>query len=159
VLQLRENRKADLEKHVETVNSMLRDAGDYTAQSSDSEQAVDGDSWDGIYDAPTFNHDEEYVDEDRLTTVTVEAVDVTRDGLHKIAGKDDEEEGDTREGPVDAPKGREANLTTKKVWTKERPRVPKKKKKKFRYEGKAERKVTRYKERLGRKAKAKERRT
>jgi ribosomal RNA-processing protein 17 len=36
----------------------------------------------------------------------------------------------------------------KRIWTKERPKTewPKKKKKKFRYESKADRKVTRYKE-------------
>ena len=50
-----------------------------------------------------------------------------------------------------------AEAKTKRVWTKERPSGPKKKKKKFKYESKAERKVTRYKERSGNRAKAKAR--
>lgn len=95
----------------------------------------------------------EFVDEDRYTTVTVEAVQVSRDGLHKIT---QENKRDSTE--PETPTVTRAPTTTdqhgKRIWTKERPGGPKKKKK-FRYESKAERKVTRYKERSGNKSKAK----
>lgn len=100
----------------------------------------------------------EFVDEDRYTTVTVEAVQVSRDGLHKITQQDgrDGTESDT---PAAAPAPPSTDQRGKRIWTKERPGGPKKKKKKkFRYESKAERKVTRYKERSGNKSKAKARR-
>lgn len=98
----------------------------------------------------------EFVDEDRYTTVTVEAVQVSRDGLHKIAQQDgrDGTESDT---PTAARAPPSMDQRGKRIWTKERPGGPKKKKK-FRYESKAERKATRYKERSGNKSKAKARR-
>jgi ribosomal RNA-processing protein 17 len=54
----------------------------------------------------------------------------------------------------DEEKGKDGKLVVrrdangKRIWTKEKPKTewPKKKKKKFRYESKADRKVTRYKE-------------
>ena len=51
-----------------------------------------------------------------------------------------------------------ADSDGKRRWTKDKPGRAKKKKKKFRYETRAERKVTRGKERAGNKAKAKSRR-
>lgn len=80
--------------------------------------------------------DEEFVDEDKFTTVTVEAMGDPRDGL------DDESEAEnpkTKEavtnGEMKAPKKRVGNKEGK----------AKQKKRKFRYESKAERQVTRQK--------------
>ena len=39
-----------------------------------------------------LDHDEEYVDEDRYTTVTIEAVDVSKEGLQKVAGEESDDE-------------------------------------------------------------------
>ena len=107
------------------------------------------------------DHEDEYVDEDRFTTVTIEAVDVTRDGFLKTVGTDEESRESVTEGEVSvgdaAGHEQPGSQLRKRVWTKKPPSDPKKRKKKFRYESKAERKVTRYKERSGNKEKAKAR--
>jgi len=90
------------------------------------------------------DHEEEYIDEDRYTTVTVEAVDVSKDGLHKVADEDSSDETMQLEDTKPVEKAESG----KKVW----PKKPKKKK--FRYETKAERKITRAKQKSGSKARA-----
>lgn len=134
------------------------------SDSSDSEIAFEGEQWDGITEDPPVDHEDEYVDDDRFTTVTVEAVDVSKDGMHKSK----QEEGDSSEGSgTEKPggealggsngRGRPPSQKAKRIWTKEAPNGVKKKMQKFRYESKAERKVARYKERSGNKAKARAR--
>lgn len=98
------------------------------------------------------DHQENYIDEDRYTTVTVEEVEVTKEGFNKVANDNDMgfdvEDGDPSEtekasGP--------AQSSSKKVW-------PKKSRKKFRYESKIDRKIARGKQKAGNKAKADARR-
>jgi ribosomal RNA-processing protein 17 len=138
---LREERKIELEEHVNAVNAILR------AEAEALEEDKDED-WGGFEDdvAPELvDHEEEYVDEDRYTTVTVEAVDVSKEGLHKVADEDESE--DTLEAdikPVEEGKG-------KKVW----PKKPRKQK--FRYESKAERKISRGKQKASNHAQARAR--
>ncbi|KAF5540928.1 nucleolar 12 [Fusarium phyllophilum] len=135
--QIREERKRDVEEHVQTVNRLLKEseAAGAVEQESDEE---DGE-WDGFPDQPELDivdHEEEYIDEDRYTTVTVESVSVTRDGLHKpqVDDKDNEEDKKVEE-PKDDQKAKSR-------------REPKKKKKKFRYETKFERQLTDKKQRI-----------
>ena len=141
---------------------MLRKSEDGPTLSESDKSEAEGGKWEGITEAVKVDYEEDYMDEDWHTTVTVEAVDVTKDGLHKTVqdnGEDSTDEGKT--DPVTEDKAIDmvanAEAKTKRVWTKERPSGPKKKKKKFKYESKAERKVTRYKERSGNRAKAKAR--
>ncbi|TVY75805.1 hypothetical protein LSUE1_G004766, partial [Lachnellula suecica] len=125
------------------VNRALREVRDPDVES-------DGDAWEGIKDdepvIEPVDHEAEYVDEDRYTTVTVEAVDISKDGFSKVRG--DSEDEDEKEVPLLV----EKEEKIKKVWPKKAP------KKKFRYESKAERKVTRGKQKAGNKAKADARR-
>ena len=163
VVKLREGRIEDLEKLVEAVNSALREADGNIDGSESEDDSTVREEWDGIVEVPEVDHEEDYIDEDRHTTVTIEAVDVSKDGLHKVAiEKEDDDESDEikEDGKSSGNAGREGQKARngKRVWTKERPGGPKKKKKKFRYESKAERKVTRHKERSGSRAKAKARR-
>ncbi|CAG8957075.1 hypothetical protein HYFRA_00009277 [Hymenoscyphus fraxineus] len=144
--QLREERKKELEEHVEAVNRLLKDVEQPQGKWSDDED----ETWNGIEeDAPVVepvDHEEEYVDEDRYTVVTVEEVDVSKEGLSKVAeqdGSDNEEE---------VPKLVETEEKGKKVW----PKKPRKQK--FRYETKTERKASRGKQKAGNKAKADARR-
>ncbi|KAG7419171.1 nucleolar protein 12-domain-containing protein [Fusarium sp. MPI-SDFR-AT-0072] len=135
--QIREERKRDVEEHVQTVNRLLQEseAAGAVEQESDEE---DGE-WDGFPDQPELDivdHEEEYIDEDRYTTVTVESVSVTRDGLHKPQVDDKDNEEDKK---VEEPKD------DQKVKSR---REPKKKKKKFRYETKFERQLTDKKQRI-----------
>lgn len=83
--------------------------------------------------------EEEYIDEDKYTTVTVEAVNVDRDGLHKPELEKSEDEGSGQED--------DKQKVQKNDEGSKRPKDPKKKKKKFRYENKFERAVEARKQR------------
>lgn len=141
------------------MNALLKKAGGDGTPSDIEDDEVTSQEWDGIPEPVPIDEEAEYIDEDRHTTVTIEAVDVTKDGLQKVVEEDIESgEEDHGSGSEATPKmAGQSEVKTKRVWTKERPGGPKKKKKKFRYESKAERKVTRYKERSGNRAKAKAR--
>lgn len=151
---------------MEAVNSMLRDGDGEVIETNEEDGAMEQTQWDGIAEVLEIAHEAEYIDEDRFTTVTVEAVEVSKDGLHRTAEDDEEpnEDSDIREGDngrmstTSVSDGKAKTENKKRVWTKERPGGPKKKKKKFKYESKAERKVTRHKEKSKGKAKAKARR-
>lgn len=105
------------------------------------------------------------MDEDRYTSVTVEAVNVTREGLHNVVNEVEQEKEEKTVldvgGLISSISSKGLNNENarpgKQAWTKDRPDGMKKKKRKFRYESKAERKVTRHKERLGNQSKAKAR--
>ncbi|KAF4336162.1 nucleolar 12 [Fusarium beomiforme] len=135
--QIREERKREVEEHVETVNRLLRESEAAGAVEQESEE--ENEEWDGFPDQPELDivdHEEEYIDEDRYTTVTVESVSVTRDGLHKpqVDNKDDKDDRKVEETKDDK---------------KEKSRQePKKKKKKFRYETKLERQLEDKKQRI-----------
>lgn len=138
---MREERKKDLEQHVDAVNALVGNT-----PASEQEHESGDEVWGGIEDereVEVVDHEEEYVDEDRYTTVTVEAVDISKDGLHRVVEGSDSE-------PTEyvLMKPDEKVSQAKKKWPK------KEKKKKFRYESKAERKVTRSKQKAGNKAKA-----
>lgn len=95
--------------------------------------------WDGIPDQPDLqiiDQEEEYIDEDRYTTVTVETVAVSKDGLFKpqVLDAEEEEEERTKKEAQEAAKKAAADAI--------RNRNDKKKKKKFRYESKIERQLT-----------------
>lgn len=160
-----------MEKHVEEVNALVKEAakaaGEIDEEDEEEEDDDDDDNADEDEDgqangdqvdiperASKLHHEEEFIDEDLYTTVTVEAVDISKDGFHKVA-QEGQEGGDESNKPT---AGRPSiRPGAKRIWTKERPHGPKKKKKPFRYESKAERKVTRFKERSGNKSKAKAR--
>lgn len=111
--------------------------------------------WNGIPDDPIepIDHEAEYIDEDKYTTVTVEEVDVSKEGLQRILGEDEEDEETIRNR-----KKKEAAVKLKEEAAKKKVWPKKEKKKKFRYESKAERKFTRGKQKAGNKAKADARR-
>lgn len=134
------------------------------ANNDDTDDESDGSDikpLDSIEATQEVDRQEEYMDENRYTTVTVEAVDVTRDGLRTIANEDEQDsQGLTTnqaDGLVSQTNGGGEARSGKRIWTKERPNGPKKKKRKFKYESKAERKTTRFKEKSGNKLKAKAR--
>ena len=142
------------------VNEALRQArmagGEEVTDAEEEEEDDDDQEWSGIEDdtpavVEFVDHEEEYIDEDKYTTVTVEAVDIDRDGMHALSGRhtsdseaseacsdDDGKQGEDGLGQKKDLKGgaTEAKVGSKdgqkKVW-------PKKKRKKFRYESKNER--------------------
>ncbi|KAI8282034.1 Ribosomal RNA-processing protein 17 [Colletotrichum sp. SAR11_240] len=138
--QVKQERQKEVEEHVKAVNALLQEA---QAADSDNDQEIsDFEEWDGIEDqgkeqaaqTDIVDYEDEYIDEDRYTTVKVEAIAVTRDGLEKLNQDSDEEADDedkdkTENAAVDKP-------ATKKKTFKDRPKKPK-----FRYESKLERQV------------------
>ncbi|KAI9795886.1 MAG: hypothetical protein M1833_006613 [Piccolia ochrophora] len=162
--QLREDRKLEAQKHVDTVNAMIQAADGvvYAEIDTTDTESKDGGGWEGFEEQPNdiaLAREDEYLDEDRHTTVTVEAVDISRDGLRTITREDGvtdgEGEGDGDSGALRGPakaKQPSNGSAAKSAAAKDRPTKPKKKRKKFRYENKADRKTTRQKERAGNKA-------
>ncbi|KAH0493734.1 hypothetical protein TgHK011_000387 [Trichoderma gracile] len=153
--QIREERKREVEQHVEHVNKLLRESGaievdDAEEQSSEEAEANDGE-WDGFPDRPNLDivdHEEEYIDEDRYTTVTVESVSISRDGLERPEKPKEKTEEDQNEETNNAPQEQS-----------KAPARPKKKKQKFRYESKIERQLTERRQKAKSKAKSKARRS
>ena len=128
-----------MEKHIAEVNAELRKQN---PDVSDQESAAEADSedggWDGIHDgAPEVAQNEEYVDENKFTTVTVQAMD----------GSDEESENDgvPTEGGAEVKRQVIEDTPKKRIRPKD-PNKLKQKKKKFRYESKAERQATRQKQ-------------
>lgn len=115
--------------------------------------------WEGIEEPPAVDYEAEYIDEDKYTTVTVEEIDSSREGLRKsILGEDDdEEEAKAKAKAEEAAKKaeEEAETARKRKGTSDKP---KKKKKQFRYESKQDRKLAAAKQRLSKAKKAKARR-
>ncbi|CAJ2507875.1 Uu.00g090610.m01.CDS01 [Anthostomella pinea] len=142
--QIREDRKREVVEHVQQVNAMLKEAqqaGHVGGEEGTSDDEAD--EWDGLEDAPEpepVDHEEEYIDEERYTTVTVESVTVSRDGLTSSKPEEEESETEDEEGQkADREAGQASGSSGKS-------HPPKKKKPKFRYETKMERQQTRRKQ-------------
>jgi ribosomal RNA-processing protein 17 len=100
----------------------------------------------------------EYIDEDKYTMVTVEDMDLLRDHTYKV-GAEEEDQGEAGKSSRAEHHEVRPSKPKKRMRTKENQKRPKKKRKKFRYESKAERKITRFKERSRNKAKVEARRS
>ncbi|KAH9910028.1 nucleolar protein 12-domain-containing protein [Xylariomycetidae sp. FL2044] len=182
--QLREDRKRKVEEHVQHVEAMLKEArhAGYVGSDDDEEEekeVVEGDGveeWGGIQDDSTkppgravavatlagvidrggVDHEEEYIDEERHTTVTVESVNVSKDGLtsYKAGAGGDEESGDDSDETAGDPEKKQQQQQAASGTTKNRP--PKKKKPKFRYETKSERQLNQRKQKVKNKRKSRD---
>ena len=124
--------------------------------------AESGEAWSGVEDAepPPIDHEAEYVDEEKYTVVTVEAIDLSKEGL-SMAQPDQDLEPDEHGSKVSARSDKSAAEQQKSPWTKEKPKDSAKKRKKkrnFRYEGKVERKEARSKQKARNSKQARERR-
>jgi ribosomal RNA-processing protein 17 len=161
--ELRQQRKVDLEKHVEEVNRLVKQANGDVSEPGDDEEDEEEDEFTGFQEPEPINQEDEYIDEDKYTTVTIESVGISKAGFSR-PGEDGEEggkEGGGKEGDGGGKEGGAEGESKKRVWTKAWPKnndKPKKKKKKFRYETKTERKAERMKQGL-KKRKQKEART
>lgn len=138
------------------LKKMQSEVGESSGDGSNGDGEEVGEAWEGIEeDAPAAKavpDDEEYVDEDKYTTVTVEAMDGENDGPD-----DSEDEDNLKVVTVpDGGQGKDGVLKKKRIHNKDGQAKPKKKK--FRYESKAERQTTRQKQKA-KNHKAKLRRT
>ncbi|KAG4222100.1 hypothetical protein PC116_g29426, partial [Phytophthora cactorum] len=124
------------EEHVQNVNAILKQAQEAGYVGGEDGSDEEADEWGGFQDTPALepvDHEEEYIDEERYTTVTVESVSVSKDGLSSTKPEEDSSEDNQEAEKADsrhAPPG-----------SKEKARPPKKKKQKFRYESKSERQL------------------
>jgi ribosomal RNA-processing protein 17 len=161
--QLREQRKEDLQQHVEAVNAVLREQN--AALNGDSD---DDDDFEGFSEPqkPVVDESEaEYTDEEKYTTVTVSAMDA---GNASDSSLEEEDAAKAAAAAKKAAEDAEAEaLKRKKKRPWEKPwkgkdgkviERPTQKKKKFRYESKAERSMTRLKQKSRNSAAAKSRR-
>lgn len=113
------------------MNRLLRESEAAGAVGQESDEEEDQE-WEGLPDQPELDivdHEEEYIDEDRYTTVKVESVSVTRDGFQKPQFDSEDKSEDKKYEEI---------KDDKKEKTR---REPKKKKKKFRYESKVDRQL------------------
>ncbi|KAM7217887.1 Nucleolar protein 12 (25kDa) domain containing protein [Rhypophila decipiens] len=135
--QIREDRKRELEEHVQHVHKLIREAN--SAGMENQTQDDSDEEWGGISDqeeAEPIDHEEEYIDEGRHTVVTVEAVSVDKEGLYKPVESESEEEDEENEDTAQQDGSKEDSSKNSKEWP------AKKKKKKFRYETKLERRMS-----------------
>jgi len=149
-----------LEAHLAEVDAILkkqRGEGSDEEESGDTKDVVE-EEWAGFEEAPKVDGTDEYVDEDKYTTVTIQEMGDPdewddSDGERKAAAAKATAAAENGETGPEAKK--------KRVWTKERPtntKPKKKKKKKFTYESKAERQKTRSKQKAKNSEAAKKRR-
>ena len=130
----------------------------------DGEESADSEEeWSGITDPdpPPIDHEAEYIDEEKYTTVTVESMDVSKEGLFK-AQQDQTQEIDGIGASTTANADESASEKKRRPWAKENPKDTAKKRRKkrnFRYEGKVERKEARSKEKARNRKQAQERRS
>jgi ribosomal RNA-processing protein 17 len=135
------------------------------AEGHEGEDGPD-EEWNGISEPtpPPIDHEAEYIDEEKYTTVTVEAMDVSKEGLFKA-----QQERDGQDSEKDGQAATKTNDTStaenkKRPWTKNKPgdkdgMVQKRKKKRnFRYESKVDRKEARSRQKTKNSKQARERR-
>lgn len=191
---MRDERRAEFERALAENRSLMREISRAAAGESGSDEGEESndniiidEEWGGITEPPPVDYEEEYIDEDKYTTVTVEELDASsRQGLRRrvdMESSDEGESGDDGETRNEVEEGGredggDTSRVKKRVWTKnkskntnrggdgdknnisDRPKSNSKKKKKkrsFRYENKAERRVAKLRERAGGKKRARER--
>lgn len=159
---MRQKRKDELEEHVKAVNDALSSA---VAGDSESQAVYEDESnneWTGVSEdaeggspeaAPAVrpvDHEDEYIDEDKYTTVTVEEVGISRHGFDRAEdSSEDGSEGDALQTRADSGRASTKSQPSRTVSRQEeREGRLRKKRKKFKYESKADRKVTKAKERM-----------
>ena len=151
---------------MEAVNSAVRQAEGLkdSSSSTEGEESLEEAQPYGPEELVDVDREDDYVDEDRRTTVTVEAVDISREGISKAKADTEDITGPSSESGnklngrviIEGKDATDPEIRQARIKKKMNGRS---KKRKFRYESKAERKATRYKERSSGKAKAKARKT
>lgn len=159
---MREQRTAEFQRAVDEHRKqleMIAEGRQSDSQESDSaNESDDGEEeWEGFEEPPAVDYEAEYIDEDKYTTVAVEEMDASREGLlksYKAGSSDEDEEMESKTPGVK----HDADTPAKRVKTTKSSGKPKKKKARFRYESKGDRKRNQLKERLSNKKKAAARR-
>ncbi|KAJ5291894.1 Nucleolar protein 12 [Penicillium angulare] len=151
--RLREERAADFNRVMEEHKRQLKRMKEENDSESSGSDDEDDQEWEGIEEPPAVDYEAEYIDEDKYTTVTVEEMDTSREGLLKSVRGEDYAEEEAKKAPAET--AEPEKKPAKKSWKSDKP---KKKKKQFRYESKTDRKLTAAKQRASKSKKAKARR-
>ncbi|KAK4934007.1 hypothetical protein LTR66_015777, partial [Elasticomyces elasticus] len=161
-------RKAELEAHVKAVNAVIHPQADLVDEAKEDMEVAE-DEWNGlggsVGEVEPIDHEAEYIDEDKYTTVTVEEVDVSKDGLAKLRDESDKEEEEQQQQQQDGEGAEEDDKpTSRNEQKKKKPSADSSKKsrirrkREFRYESKEDRKMNRAKEKMRKSKQAKARR-
>jgi len=140
---LRQRRKEELELHVSAVEEALRMANGVVDKGS--VRSSSDEEWDGFTQDSDIEREDEYIDEERYTTVKVETVGISRDGFTNQDGEYNQHFALDASQPDD---GRSAVQTSTNSATKRQKAKKPSKKRNFRYEAREERLVTRARERI-----------
>src|SRR5436190_15257594 len=98
--QIREERKAEIQRVIEGNKVRVRelDGPSTTGSEDEGNLSKDVEEWEGFAEPPAVDYEAEYIDEDIYTMVTVEEMDVLKDGLHRMEAND-EDQGETGKPP------------------------------------------------------------
>ncbi|KAK1047644.1 hypothetical protein LTR74_017713, partial [Friedmanniomyces endolithicus] len=127
--QMRDQRKKDLEQHIAEFNAELRKQNPDLSEAESGAEGADGekDHAGSAAEPPEeVGQEDEYVDEDKYTTVTVEA----------MGGSEEDEAEQHKDLKSSVKPDDKAAATKKRIWSRTNPAdgKPKPKKHKFRYE-------------------------
>src|SRR3954464_7489240 len=114
-----------MEEHAKVLKQMKENAGEKSESEDENEE-----EWDGIEEPPAVDYEAEYIDEDKYTTVTVEEMDPSREGLLKSVRGEESDAEEKKEYPA------ADTVADEKSKKPKRERVARKKKRNFRYESK-----------------------
>jgi len=155
-----------LERHVQEVNALLKPLTALDSSEEEDPHSNPKEDWSGLSDPEPepVDHEAEYIDEDKYTTVTVEAMDVSREGLFKAEQDDSEEKAQSKEAEDSKQQDPSPEEKKRRPWAKDKPKdgtdKPRRKKKRnFRYENKTERKMSRSKQKARNHKQARERKS
>jgi ribosomal RNA-processing protein 17 len=159
---MREQRTAEFQQAVDEHRKQLEriaDGNESDDKESGSAKESDGgdEEWEGFEEPPAVDYEAEYIDEDKYTTVTVEEMDATREGLLKSRKQENSDEDEETQPDAQEVEQKPDAPPTRAKSTKSSTK-PKKKKARFRYESKEDRKINDLKLRMSKKKKAAARR-
>jgi ribosomal RNA-processing protein 17 len=142
-----------LEAHVKAVDEAVKQV--VVGSDLEDEEAEEDTEWEGIADqeVPRVDRDEEYIDEEKFTTVTVEEVGISRNGFVRANETSEEEDDPGSKTKSVVPITPDKEMAKSPDRRKAKP-PRNKKKRNFRYENKEERNAARMKERSRNKAHA-----
>lgn len=146
-----------MEEHQRQLRRIKEESDSESSDSNPNQEDESEQEWEGFEEPPAVDYEAEYIDEDKYTTVTVEEMDPSREGLRKSVQERSSEDEDEKEKDASAATTEPENKLVKKT-RKQTADKPKKKKKQFRYESKQDRKLNLAKQRLSKAKKAKTRR-
>ena len=92
--QLRQQRRENLQRHIEEVNAAIRPVDrnrDESGGATEGDGDEDEDVFEGFEEPEPVDREDEYIDEDKYTTVTIESVGISKEGFEKVRDEEEDE--------------------------------------------------------------------